>query len=120
MNDPRRTTAIAPATVTSFVVNDRRALAEEIETAEVAIDDLPFDQREALVELVRDALTHMARDPGAWLPDAVVACSDSSFGVFILWENGHLNEAVLTQRTRARHALEDCRADLERLADDPV
>jgi hypothetical protein len=121
MNDPRRTTTIGPTGVTSFPVNDRRALDEELETwrAEHAFfDALPFDQREALIGLVHDALTHMARDPGAWLPEAMVARSDSSFGFFVLWENGHLDEAVLTQRTRARHALADCRADLERLADD--
>jgi hypothetical protein len=117
MNDPRRTTTIGPMEVTSFPVNDRRALDEEIEAAGATFE-LPFDQREALIGLVRDALTHMARDPGAWLPEAMVARSDSSFGFFVLWENGHLDEAVLTQRTRARHALADCRADLERLADD--
>lgn len=123
MNDPRRTTVIPPATVTSFSVNDRRALDEELEIwqAEHAFsDELPFDQRQALIGLVRDALLHMARDPGAWLPEAMVARSDSSFGFFVLWENGHLDDAVLTQRSRARQALANCRADLERLADGSV
>lgn len=123
MNDPRRTTVIPPATVTSFPVNDRRALDEELETwrAEHAfLDSLPFDQRQALIGLVRDALLHMAQDPARWLPEAVVARSGTSFGFFVLWENEHLDSEVLTQLIRTRDALADCRADLERLADDSV
>jgi hypothetical protein len=105
MNDPRRSTLLAGASgqpeIVSFEVNDMRALQDELETCQCSLDLMDGEQRAALIELVRDALVRLAEDPEEWLPDAVVARSDSKFGFFVLWENGHLDQEVLLQRNRA-------------------
>lgn len=117
MNDPRETTIFSPLMIEAFVVNDERALEDEVDALQ---DDgwsnHSVDERTAMASLVRDALLRMAEDVEEWLPDAAVAVSGESFGFFVWWKNRHLDEEIVRQRVDAELDATERIRDLERIA----
>lgn len=78
--------------------------------------DMDPKHREALVSLVRSALTEMARDPDAWLASALVAGPDQRIGISVLFKLGNLDTHILYLR-EAEEAEQRARiAELEEIA----
>jgi hypothetical protein len=116
MNDPRTIFEFDSMAVESFPVNDERALRSEVEALELAWENWPGDERTAMVSLVRDALLRLAEDVEAWLPAAVVAETNTSFGFFVWWRNRHMDEEIVRQRVSAERDDRERLRDLERIA----
>lgn len=118
MNDQRVFTNLDSVTVEAFGVNDERALRDEVAAREAAMhwDRLPGDARAAMASLVREALLQLADDVEAWLPQAAVAETNTSFGFFVWWKNRHLDEEIVRQRACADREDHERLMELKRIA----
>lgn len=106
-------------TVSCGPVDDEDALVEEITEleAERLWGHLDQEQRDAMVGLVRDALTRMARTVEVWLPEGVVPQSSASFAIHVLWKFSVLDENVILQRARSDEETRRRLEELRELAD---
>lgn len=118
MNDPRQATTLGDVTVEVFPVNDERALEAEVSQLDAAKEwsRLDVTQRDGMKLMVREALLRLADDVETWLPEAIVLRTGQRFGVFMLWKNRHLDEAVVRMRATAERDSEQRLADLKRIA----
>lgn len=108
------------ATVSSWAVSTERSYADalraDLRGGRNHWRDMDPKHREALVSLIRSALTEMAQNPEAWLEPALVAGPDQSIGISMLFRLGNLDTHILYLR-EAEQAEQQARiAELEEIA----
>jgi hypothetical protein len=78
--------------------------------------DMDDERRAALISLVADALTELARDPESWLAEGLTSRDNQTIGVSILFRLGVLDTQIMQMRNEHEAEQRQRIADLTRIS----
>lgn len=111
MSDTKRTTTFV---VDVYPIEDEDAFVERVLDRErqEPWSHLDPDQQQAMVIIMRDALTRMLEDPTEWLPHGLVPHSNDRLALTVLVKFDDIDEMVVSLRVEAERQVAARRDEL--------
>lgn len=77
--------------------------------------NIPDDNRQAILVLVRDALLRLIEDPDVWVPTSIEPKSGNRLDVFVSIHLAEVDEEVLRRRVETERMISETTTDLVKL-----